>query len=640
MRSRPTGVVVILVALSVPAYGKTTVATCDVAQLKTTYELFCAETAAETGCKSRTEAGYQWLKLTGYCQGSRTNQPSCQSYAQIKDNCAPLVLAYDHPTGLWNARGALDEKRVAKDVAGKPTASLARREELWVIVERTNPLLFGLTEGAPSEADVPELAQLKKLAGLLGGGIQAVLRTQAMSETQMAADATAQGIDDFLQEYRQAVQRRVEELGRSVGALRCEVDQTTLQLSRLTAFAQAIELDDTNAKYIWSPATCSPNGPAFSRSQLDTILEQLSVLSGQGSCLPALKAARKVVTGDPAPAKRQDLIDAIAEYRAEVTNPACNELGNLALGTLEGRFSALESVIEDDSAVRTILESDDFRGMRRILSAAIELAEREEALLKDTTTLLTQRDTARKGMAQVEVLEKRLHGARLAPRGIELAIADVDRRLILDTPARILHIDKIQSRSIKLAAHGAFATVVPVRSTPVEAGFALDSLARSLWGVSGSVIWTSLSSPTFSAVNDSSMPNKLVIAETDEETRAGKLALLLNYNLGRRLSPTGGWLGRKFGPRGSWFAQAWGIELGAAADTSTPGFFGGFSLRLSKYVRLGGGWTYQQINDLRGQELGQEVKAAGDIKKRDRFELDNYISLSIAIESINLFPVN
>ena len=276
-------------------------------------------------------------------------------------------------------------------------------------------------------------------------------------------------------------------------------------------------------------------------------------------------------------------------------------------------------------------------GTKRDLQINLAMSARLKTVSTTAASLAAERDNAGKAIASVIVFNDLLTANVTAPPIPCSSAADgqcqtadaVDRRLFLEANAKPVQWDKIQTHTIQVKAASPFAaSVVASRPSSVETAVMLDSVQRGLWGIGASVIWTSLKSPTFSAVTHPTDPSKMIIAETDQEVRAGGLALLVDYRFGRKLFP------------GSRVGRIFGVEFGAAADTSKPGFFGGLSFQLGRFVRLGGGITYQRIKALRGQDLGDVVKATSDIKTRQRFEDGAYLSLSIGFEQFRLFTVN
>jgi len=118
-----------------------------------------------------------------------------------------------------------------------------------------------------------------------------------------------------------------------------------------------------------------------------------------------------------------------------------------------------------------------------------------------------------------------------------------------------------------------------------------------------------------------------VITKTDEKTRAGELALLANFGVI-------GWLAPEAPP----LIRRIGIEVGSTVDVNKPAFFLGLSVPLTRFVRIGGGFTSQRVTQLDdSNKIGSEVANTDAIKKRQGFENGRYLSLSISLGSIGLF---
>jgi hypothetical protein len=196
--------------------------------------------------------------------------------------------------------------------------------------------------------------------------------------------------------------------------------------------------------------------------------------------------------------------------------------------------------------------------------------------------------------------------------------------------------DEVQTRPFKVAADSPFADKISA-THPAELSTAYKvkpASARS-WDVGVSVVRTDVVDPEFGAVDPESTvaalgeeepPPPKNIAQVDEETRSGELAMLVHLGIVGLLKPDAPPLVRGIG-----------IELGAAVSADKPAFFAGLSVPVTRFFRLGWGYTTQRVTALDGQEIGGEVASKDDIRTRQHFVDGHYISLSISLGSISFF---
>lgn len=589
---------------------------------------------AKDGNYWKASLARQYLALEAVC----TNQHHayCTDFAAAQkadghETLAPLVLALDHETGRWHTRNRLqdaDAPRVTFDAAGEPTVSLARQERITVVVENTNPLLYRAIPGKPTEADVPELASIQALLKAVGGGIAALVA---------GVGPQAAGADP-LGEFAQAVEGALKPLAASVADVDCAVSQTVAQTNRAIAFVQSIELRK-DGEYVVAPpplGTCSSSVvPEQVRMKFDELEKELAKKRPSfDGCAALLDAALKVAVADPAqPGQVKSAFRAIDH----VPNDSCSEFEDLKMGIKAQTLGPVKQAINDKMSFEEAFKELEEDEVARTLAETSAMAKKVKPSFVEAEKIVLKRDEVTKAAVQIQVFEERLHEHRTRSldtcgSGPCVKSDSLDCRLILEPQLKAVRPTKIQSHSVSVKLDSPYKDkVVATRPAEVSAGYKLDSILRGLWGISASVVYTELDSPTFGAVTSEEDPSKKVIAVTDETTRAGDIALLADFRLGR-------WFAcRKSYDKCESVSRLFGIEVGAAVS-GDPGFFAGISLRPSRSWRVGFGYTYQQVKALRrGQELGQVVASADDIRTRDDFEGDWYISLSFALDSLTLF---
>jgi hypothetical protein len=193
---------------------------------------------------------------------------------------------------------------------------------------------------------------------------------------------------------------------------------------------------------------------------------------------------------------------------------------------------------------------------------------------------------------------------------------------------------EIRTESFDIAFDETFKDLVIPTRKKLTAKYELE---RDAWwqdfDIDFGLVYTELADPEFSAVSipesadetstvalamaDEEMSDLKVIARTDEDTRAGDTALFATWvPFSRR--------GFHLGP-----------QIGFGLDPDEPQAFAGLALGFGPYVKLSGGWTWQEIRALDGQV--EDVTLVGsddDIKQRRKFENDYYISMTISIDNL------
>lgn len=587
------------------------------------------------GDELKVKRGLRWLTLEEYCLPRSQADQACAIFAKSKDHPAvrPAVLVYDHSNRAWRANGSLDAERIERDVAGKPTVSLGRREELIVVVENTNPLLYTLTAGAATEVDIPELVEVKKLAGLLGGNISSLVETL---NTEMAVRPAG---DPNNPDFFMVLQQVLTSLQSASENVSCSTARITDQTSRAGHFIQRLELGGTAEYPIeLSRKNCANQAVADLVTQSDKDFEnlarQLREARAPGDlCLSFLQAAEKAFGGDFS--KGDDIRKSILD--AEAAAPTCTAEMRVVSAQLLGPLRAMQAAIEQRPQPADLTEH--LRTLARPhlgeTKKLVALITRYGEVHAGATTLLGKRDEVRKAATQVELFERRVRQHLLATLqncsdatlGRCVVAESVSRRLVLANEFKPVRWDKIQNHSLMLEANAPLASmVVPSGPAKSEAPYSLDSITRGLWGIAASVVTTRIDEPTFTAVSDGAEKPKFTITKTDKETRAGEVALLVDYGLGLALFP-----------KKSTWVHGFGLEFGAGTDADQPAFFGGLSYRIGRFVRLGAGISYQQVTELEGQHEGQIVNSATDLRTRDRFTAKPYASFSVALEAFTLF---
>ncbi len=177
--------------------------------------------------------------------------------------------------------------------------------------------------------------------------------------------------------------------------------------------------------------------------------------------------------------------------------------------------------------------------------------------------------------------------------------------------------------------------IVPTRPVDLDVKYEIHPYRRTEFSLSFGLIYTEIVDPSWSAVTNPLDPATKVIARTDENSRAGQPTLLLTLH--------------PFGLKEKRFSP--GLDIGAGYSSGSAGAFLGLSVGLTDYLRLGAGWSWQEVSrldhsqsELRYLDDGAVdptsltiVSGNDDILKRSHFDDNYYISLVFNFSGLQLF---
>jgi hypothetical protein len=192
-------------------------------------------------------------------------------------------------------------------------------------------------------------------------------------------------------------------------------------------------------------------------------------------------------------------------------------------------------------------------------------------------------------------------------------------------PSRVTRWESVHNRPIKITADSPYAADVVTRRAAADTAYNVRSNLASIFDVGVSVTHTDLEAPTFGAVKG--QDGVLRVEIVDQESRAGKLALMLNVVPLRLWPSVPKWI------------QPIGAQVGAAVDSAKPALYYGLSYGLGRYIRVGWGGTSQRVTELRPETpLGYDkITAASDIRTRQAYQNDHYWSLMVSLRALRLF---
>lgn len=532
---------------------------------------------------------------------------ACERFPGLDRRCTPLpeggptVIGFDHDARTWRVIHGSNEDDIDFDVNGVPKVLANHGDPVVAVVESTNPLAYKVEAGAVTEVDAPVVADLKKLFAVLGPALSSLSSQAGGIKWEM-------------------VKPRLQTAQDAIGKISCVADQW----QAAQTFTQAIEDRKDGAYQILKKNGRCPKDAAELDTSFTALDAALGDLSNVDFCLPNLEALDSWLNTSPTdlPSLRSRQKD------AAIATLDCEKLLGDLKSQIDGRVRRLDVANPSDTDKDIWLEEGDadrknLSRLANLASAASNAAAAGKALLAPD-----KRTEIRAVLDRIDRFEDRL-AEHLATKD-DLSAGQVKVKDVADflvAPRGVIEVAwlKIRTRPLTITKASPFEKLIARRPDSLATSYGAGSLAASLTNTNVALTYTDLASPVFGLVSEAAPtaadPNatRNVIGQTDEERRAGKLAILVSFPI---------FLGSGEGPR------RFGLEVGAGASTSTPALFLGLSAKLGGAVRLGLGITAQQVKELDGQELGDPLAAATDIKKKDGWDEAFYASFSLSLESI------
>ena len=606
--------VVLFVALPVVAVEPTT------QEIANAYQAYRMLVCASDCPPGQSDSQAQRKILREYCDRTASPNPPCDV---VNTWDVPLTLAFDHRQRDWVADATI-ASRTEEDVNGIPTVDLGRNEKMLVVVTNTNPLLFTATPQDIKLEPIEQFADLQKLAGLIGGNISAILAVRA-SQGQIASMGNS-AIEDAAKLFDAAAGAYI-----AAQPLADCLAEHTLAAS---SFVQSVEFDRTD-EYPVAPKKCKDQ--AFTgetvRNAMRLLVPARKTLVRRCAALP--ESVVNILAADPA--KPDAVKAAITAYRATIPLVDCGawaEDPNVVRQVDVQIVERIENELAAGGANLSNLYVNDlrpeFEANARMLAALVKgMKGVEDAIVK----LIAGAGTMAKSVETLELFRERVLAnvvaspvACTADSTAKCIAADsvADFIVVPGGASRVTRWESLHTRPVKIAADSAYAADVVTRRSAVDTSYKFRSTLPSIFDIGVAVTRTDLQAPVFGAVKGDDGVTRVAIV--DEESRSGKMALMLN------IVPLRLW---EKSPR---YLEPLGIQIGASPETAKPALFWGLSYGLGKYVRIGWGGTSQRIAKLRPETpLDKTINSKDDIRQRQSYENDHYWSLMISIRALRLF---
>lgn len=504
-----------------------------------------------------------------------------------------VLVAWDHQHDLWSVYDWTAKVKTVtarpgkvKLADGKLQIAAPTGQNVLMFVTNTNPLVYGAKASAITTTDTAEVAELKKLAGLLGSAATALFKASggAISASGEPECVFAGNVKQTIGCVAKAV-LQIQQLSRNIDFAH----------SRAIAYIQVVELGEESLDDLAEVFGEEGEETSTAIRDVDSAFRDLTrgrkaLLDLQCKALwEAGDAAEKFFETETDATKRKEKLDALKKTLVDC--PAGTE-------------------VTWQAAADDLLAAQPERMNRLALTLGVytrsgELVDKRQPLFKTAAWLRDLKQTAQR-YGGPDFDHCNYIDGLVAVRGGSIEAV----------------LDKQNSGGFNLTASLPTTDFITTHVAPAEKKIDVTSTTR--WGLGVGLIYTDLEENTWKAVPDPTDATKKVIGKPSSNSRAGQLALLAN------LRP--GWA--TFGRNGTY-----GLQFGAGTDTDKPSLFLGASVDLGRWFRIGAGQTWQRVKVLSSgqEELKTVVADDAAIRTRDAFRNDFYLSLSISLDGIPLF---
>jgi hypothetical protein len=569
-------------------------------KLDAAFKAYCAaekEKTTSDACLVSPSAGVEWLILDSICPKSGVSGiPYCDDFNEVRSATEPAVLAYNHETARWTlvqtGRGAA---RMTLDANGVPTVYTPSIEHLTVVVDHTNPLLYGYSVGSVTATPIAVLADLTTIVGALGTVLQGKIVTigQTVAVQKLMTD-----VPDSLALYEGHLLLPLKAMAAALADLNGDVRAYQIASRDFVSCAQKLEFGLTTT---CATAIPRPDELPDLEAKLNAVDAALNALrAAYEPCLSVFHAFTDFVDGPSAPNLQQSRV--LYLKFQQLAAVGCAPASEVITRQLQPQANAL----------------NDATG-----NAARGTAQRLKALdpstaLSDADKVLSKRSDLLKTSYATRASARRFHKF-LLPNGNVLSW------FWIDAPSGQVSWQNVYTYPVTVAADATYKDVVTFSRGDKATQYKVGSARANALGIGVGVVYTPLAEATWGAIaGPSSSPGNKIIAKTDTSTRAGQVALFADYKfLQAFVALSAHWPVKPF------------VQFGAGLSTTPQAYLGG-GLEFFKALRVSGGWTYQRFKLLNGQTEGMPVSSKDDIKTMDHFGGGKYVAVSFALDAISL----
>lgn len=581
----------------------------------------------------------------------------------------------------WDGRQAIEVTKKGIDVSFNNDATLlvGRKDDVAVLVAHANPLLYSTTVTSVSRADIPGLADLQKLAALLGTDLQAILPRPSLSPQQVADDPIAlteqagfkanmnamgyriendavpaemkrrrkplnELVDNYIEALRpvnNTLKDAVDIAAEPIGAAKdrpLEIDQLRQDIVEgLQGAELGTALDEKIVEDLPKLRTATTDIFNASATAAGDLAKAKPVCSAPVTSLEtALRLVIEPLPKDPDAADeiRNALRKALLALRPTALSEGCpakdKDGSPAATQPLHDALQELVTWLEDPQNQATAVDNlvNGFLEDARSASAKyVATVAKRAALLAAEDTIEEKRAATIKAATELQRFgtlfqESAIKGSTCWQTA---GIVEVDRA---QKNGLTLPWYEVQTEEYSVKVRPQFAEDV-LRILPDEVkGKYTFSRGNYDLGVDTALIYTHAEDREFKAVtepvdqdldgNGKKDDTKIFVREITRTDRSGKLALMLSA------SPE--------------FLRGFGVQFGLGVDTDNPAAFIGLTRSFGKFIRISAGHTQQRVTRLGTDvHLGDELKSADALRTRERFDASWYAAIAFTISKLAIF---
>lgn len=588
----------------------------------------------------------------------------------------PLLFQYDHTSLRWGSEiwGSANRRVKIDPVTGFPTGYLVPKDQIGIVVTRTNPLIYAASRGTPKEENIEQFDAMARLMSLAGGALPAVIQQIALDHdaaVKKAVSALSAASVDFigpsltLPPPPTPFEQDSQDVGLAALQIKTAIDPLKDRLERFASLRSDLQLLSQNLE----------KGPAVFGGTFDTELESPGEWSNSfGLVRGALKApyfegceslfdAFGSVVTLPVD-KPNDIHAATLRFRRLRQTQPVGAQPNCALVKYPQELEAVVNGISE-MAEAVAINPDAFFGRGK---AVEELRRRQTfgrnghlqntmALTAMTRGLGARRDAATQILEKEEATRKAAMAlASVARRARDAAFRQdhdgllVSDRIYVEEEVYESSWAKVRTTPLNISLSSPYADqVTPARPKDVATSYRMARQGADRFSVTVGILYTTAASPTYVAADPEPGTNTVVKTATqtpvtggttttevtqpelkritmkDEDSRAGQFAMFAGWRI----------LGDE--------RVGLGVQGGVAVSTDKPAFLGGAVFNFSKWLMVGGGMGQFRVKKLgmgaNGalQSLDGPVGSTDDIKVENGWIPEGYAVLSVNILGLPLF---
>lgn len=555
------------------------------------------------------------MVVADYCALKASAPQWCECLSVIT---TPKILAFDHVDERWAPRGQHEPERPAstfwfenETVRGTPRVRIGRKEELAVVLSRTNPLIFAAILGAPEAADVAELSAAKALLSAAGGalatGLTGAAALPGILNTANALDTAPRAVspvDAAVNELRLLL----TEWSGQVTEMSAAADGVTLQWNEVASAVQALETRRASATANASQSFAS----------LDTAIDVVYV--------PELaKWTDRLRTLADLHAKLEscaiDATTAVTDYETLLKSMKLTPVCPLQLWKRELWDKTLWSAEAIKTTAGLLLALNDAR------MALAGVFGRKEPLTALVANLLeTLGRLTRYGVRSEPLTPKTFIATWNAIAAGKAYTMHLGTHLIVAEEAMAGRWDHTQTYPVAISrVKGPLASIISPLRADLAPKYRVEQKAWSTIGFSVGVL--ARSTAEVRTWEKAGPENARYVRRANSTQRAGKIAAFVNYRFIESAAPQAS----------EWWVRP-GVEFGIATDGTNPGVLLGVSFEVGRVLRLGWGTSWFVLPELDGMTENGAIAEDVSIRTRSTFKGGlPYVSVTFALDSLSLF---